>query len=480
MVRYNFFSIIKHLTKFEFNSSKSSFYKSCLTSLLCSILLPIWPDETKFLLYLLGIGFPLALFIGKDSLLGGLSSPANQQSSSFSWKYIHTTIADRKGFIIAFSLSNSFYLLPLIVFLIAVYIDLEADIKEYAFWFLPLIPGVFFLKLASLRLVLISPRKRFFKYNDTFSYFLKRLLTTLFDLTVFTCGVIASFQVVMYFQAFSNAKGAIVFSSIVVFCCIVMYFDIKKAWLVEDFIGRRLVREIFLLLFCIAIAFVFFFLNTAVHGLMGGRHIAFDYVEDQNIQGLINLSKKNDLSRFHNWEGSNLLQHSIVKDRVLVIKKLMSMGFDLKKKVSGRTNEHYDYRKGRSPLFLAIENDSHHALKFLLDQSLPTKVNEDGIPALSFAALNCSPFSLKVLHENGANLDEISKHSATALFYAVKGECMPAVIYLLNNGADSSWKSDKKQTYLDFAKDKHPRFYNSLKFYLEDISNDVEGDGISI
>lgn len=158
----------------------------------------------------------------------------------------------------------------------------------------------------------------------------------------------------------------------------------------------------------------------------------------------------------------DMIAHSIIKNNVRIINLLNKYNFDLYKKFIGQ-NE-YKYGKGNSILLLTVNYDRIEILKELLKKGV--NINSDIV--IHSACRNQNFSILKLLVENGADVNLKGYEGRTALFNAIEATKANKDIikYLIQNGANIYQEDDKGITPLSFAESSKK---SMVKVLLESI-----------
>lgn len=143
----------------------------------------------------------------------------------------------------------------------------------------------------------------------------------------------------------------------------------------------------------------------------------------------------------------DMIAYSIIKNNVRIINLLNKYNFDLYKKFIGQ--DEYKYKKGNSILLLAVDYERIEVLKELLKKGV--NINSDIL--IHSACKNQNFLILKLLVENGADVNLKAYEGRTALFNAIEATKANKDIikYLIQNGADIYQEDDKGISPLSFA-----------------------------
>ena len=107
---------------------------------------------------------------------------------------------------------------------------------------------------------------------------------------------------------------------------------------------------------------------------------------------------------------------------------------------------------GKTPLYVAIENNCQRCLKLLLPRSNVNRATETGQTPLMAAVYREDSSAVKALIDSGADVAQRNTLGNTALFAAVEVDSRDIVKFLIDSGASSIRKNNNGYSALDIAK----------------------------
>jgi ankyrin repeat protein len=120
----------------------------------------------------------------------------------------------------------------------------------------------------------------------------------------------------------------------------------------------------------------------------------------------------------------------------------------VKKMINKQTVKERD-QHGNTPLHYAIESGDIGLVRLLIEQGADVNaVNKEGVTPLIKAAQFGQTEIVKFLHEHGADVNRANSKGETALFKAAEGNHIETVQYLLQAGADVNKKTNIGKTAL--------------------------------
>jgi ankyrin repeat protein len=156
-------------------------------------------------------------------------------------------------------------------------------------------------------------------------------------------------------------------------------------------------------------------------------------------------------------EGWNSIILAAVYDHVNILEILLENGVDINSSSEG---------KGLTALMVAIINDNHESLNYLLEQGADTeKANKEGWTALMLAAAGNKITIVNILLSCGAEVNTRNIQNVTPLHLAVYYGHVELVELLLSSGADKDVKDVMGKTPLDYA---YERQWDNIIFLLEE------------
>lgn len=165
------------------------------------------------------------------------------------------------------------------------------------------------------------------------------------------------------------------------------------------------------------------------------------------------LLKKADIN-LKDDQGNGALQLAIKKDNGRVVEMLLKNNADVN--VTGRDGE----TTNQSPLYTALLSSDMDLFKKLLEKGAdPNIADSEGAFPLSEACIRRSADidTIKLLISKGADVNKIENNGASPLIYAAQNAGVTAetrneiVKFLLEKGADKSFKDKTGKTALDWA-----------------------------
>ena len=114
-----------------------------------------------------------------------------------------------------------------------------------------------------------------------------------------------------------------------------------------------------------------------------------------------------------------------------------------------RTRIDAEARNGDNALMIACYNGNEKAVKALLDKG--AKVNKNGWAPLHYAAANGNNRIVQMLLDKDAFIDAVSPNATTPIMMAARGGHIYTVKLLHDNGADATLKNQRGYTAMDFA-----------------------------
>jgi len=167
--------------------------------------------------------------------------------------------------------------------------------------------------------------------------------------------------------------------------------------------------------------------NAADYHNYSSLHKAAQAGHDAIVKLLINNKKTNNIDS-KTVEGFTALYRAAQKGHFAVVKTLANKGADIDAITEG----------GETALMQAAQTDEISMMKFLIQKGADVNKQEFGNnwTPLIWATYSGYPKAVKVLLDNGAKVDLLSKESYTALVYAAKEGLLEIVKILVKKGAD--------------------------------------------
>lgn len=143
--------------------------------------------------------------------------------------------------------------------------------------------------------------------------------------------------------------------------------------------------------------------------------------------------------------GRNALWYAARNKNAEIIPELVSYG------VPSEVIDH----QGKTPLYVAVDNECYDCVKFLLPHSDFNQQTQSGNSALIAAARKGNDAIVKLLLENNADLKLRNKLGNTALITAIEHEATNAALLLVEAGANIARKNNLGFSALDIAERKN-------------------------
>lgn len=163
----------------------------------------------------------------------------------------------------------------------------------------------------------------------------------------------------------------------------------------------------------------------------GGKTMLMIACENGNEE-LFNIFLENNLNinEKSNW-GANMLIYASDGGNINIIKYLIGNGVDV--------NEKADYN-GDTPLMWAIlGKNPYEASKFLIENGALINVQNDSEVSPALLVVASDPKIVKLLKDNGCDLDTKFSSFATPLIYAINSARLEIVKALVENGCDINY-----------------------------------------
>ncbi|KAG4095964.1 ankyrin repeat-containing domain protein [Neocallimastix lanati (nom. inval.)] len=163
----------------------------------------------------------------------------------------------------------------------------------------------------------------------------------------------------------------------------------------------------------------------------------------------------------------------ISKKKLVITQMLIDHGADVNKIANIAKNISYFYEikyYSGTPLIYAIDRGSFDLVKLLVENGADVnKKNEDNNTPLYYSIYNKKPKIIEYLLNQGARINEvIGDKNETALFYAIRMCNVTIIRFLINNGADINHKNKDGNIPLSYISS-----YDKKKFELiEELIND--------
>lgn len=468
---------IKHIVQTELRWKLKYLNRSLFATVAALILLYTGGESVKnfsIIIFMFGAFLPMIASL-QSSILPPMANQINQanQSGTFSWKYLHTVINDRKGFIFAFIITGIIGSLPTIVFVLGTLKYYKISFEYFFIGLIPFLLVVTFFRQMSIMNVIQTPRRVYFKYNPD-----EGLITFLKELT---CGLIKGLQFfsylgvcflfVKFFYELSLIYGAVALIFTLIFINFHIYYQLISVWADERISNWRLSREKNKIIIQIILVLTFGIANNNYHGyIIENEDHLFDLIQDGKLVEFKSTNLKEKINKVQGHNGRFLIHEAVYRSKIDFVNYLLDQGSNLESEVSGISKNRFKYRNGMTPLMVALDISNNELSDLLIEKGANIEaVNEFGMTSLSLAAYRCNPVMMEKLIEKGADINKASDKGLTPLFYAVQGRCIVAVEYLKKVGASVDLKNHKKQTYIEYAKDKFKKFYSELEFYKDRI-----------
>ncbi len=169
------------------------------------------------------------------------------------------------------------------------------------------------------------------------------------------------------------------------------------------------------------------------------------------------LIKKGADLEIKDEEGNTPLLLSIYRDRNDIAKLLIEKGVNLEV-----TNKY-----GHTPLSVSIVSDNYDIVKLLIKKG--ADINRIPLTMVTFNARFSDNDIVKLLIDNGINIESKNEDGDTALIYSVIYDQIDTVKLLLENGADVYARNNKGETVYDVVKGKI-NFYAGLHNNNRDLT----------
>jgi len=160
------------------------------------------------------------------------------------------------------------------------------------------------------------------------------------------------------------------------------------------------------------------------------------------------LAKRLQEIQFSEWQKdgavleAQLFYNAIEYDNLAMASKFVDGGFAIQAK----------HINGVAPIVYAVFNESNEVINLLLKNGVDVGYEFDFRPLLCIAAMFDQQETVKILIDNGANVNGHDGSGVTPLMFTARDGYTDLVKYLLANGADKSARDIKEDTAFDMAK----------------------------
>jgi ankyrin repeat protein len=202
------------------------------------------------------------------------------------------------------------------------------------------------------------------------------------------------------------------------------------------------------------------------------------YMKENNFDDMDQKLKSNpDIINYQVGEkNTSLLQQAIIYDKPDIVKVLLDNGADINLLdninmpplntaineknteianilIERGANVNYKNIYGITPQHLAAKTKNNSVLKNLLSKKEIEidPMDNTGASPLIYASIIGDIECMKILLDNGANINVIDINGRTPIFYALESGQIDALKLLIDKGADLNKKDKKGNTLLDFA-----------------------------
>jgi hypothetical protein len=392
----------------------------------------------------------------------------NAQSGSFSWKYIHTIVHDRRSFIVGYIISGIIGSAPTLVFGIGASIHYKVGFQFFSLALIPFILFVALLRQGSILNTIQFPRRVYYRYNvdDGLMAFFKWCYTEFSKFLVFLFTGLSCFFFVKFFLEINliYAVGAGVVCLLIF--NLLTFNRILSVWADERKSRPNPKGNYIKAVKLIPLALVLGYANVHFYGyIIRNDARLFRYVKENNLKEL----KKSNVAKIVNTltdkDGFYLLHEAALFGKKDVANFLIENKADLNVKITGIDKKRYEYRNGMTPLHIALDTNHSEIAKLLIEKGADINaISSKGHTPLSIATFRCNPYLMKDLIEKGADINHKTVNGFTPLHLAAQGRCETGIVYLLKVGADEDLHNKDGHTYIEFSKEKDPHFYNLLQF----------------
>ena len=167
-----------------------------------------------------------------------------------------------------------------------------------------------------------------------------------------------------------------------------------------------------------------------------------------------------------NSDGYGLIHLAIDNHDIESVRLLVEKGSSIETRIGEIISKKNAYKTGFTPLMYAIDRGAIEIAQYFISKNAELNVkSHKGFSAISLASFKCYPELVKMLKDNGADIEIKSESGLTPIFYTIQGRgCLSAFIYLKDNGANLKWKNKKDQNYLEYAKKSNIKMFKELNF----------------
>jgi ankyrin repeat protein len=469
--------LIKHIvvTKIRWRSKFLGRAFMMSTGLIQMLLLVGADEDLSFLFIIFGLVIPLT-YTFTSSILAPATQQINQlsQSGSFSWKYLHTVVHDRKSFIVGYCLAGVACTGPILLSSLGAVLITKIPIYIFFGVLIPFFLLVGFLRLLTITNVIQFPRSTYYKYNNDegFIAWIKSVLLGLHKFSHFGSLFFAFFLIVSLAGGFGIEYAFIAGSISILILIKLAYEHTLLIWADERFSQWIFKRESKKTSVYVLAILVFGFMNMHFHGrIYEDDEEVFEYIADSKIEDIKKMDLNKKILSYEDDSNRTPLHFAIFKNKKEIVELLIEKGANLEHKLDGSFKKYKKYLKGMTPLLYAIDLNRTDIVDLLIKKGSKIDAqNVDGLSSLSFASFRCNLDVMEKLVKTGADINQRSGKGYTPLFYATQGTgCLTSILYLKKLSADESLKNDKGQTYLEYAKEQNPVFYNEVNFFKTKI-----------
>jgi len=189
-------------------------------------------------------------------------------------------------------------------------------------------------------------------------------------------------------------------------------------------------------------------------------------VKNSNLDKVSYLLKKGEDPNQVNKFGMTPVLASIIHGNYDAFELLLENGGKVHRddKISNASFWGYD---GHGALDLAVIGGNEKIIQKLIDEeyAYTNVINENNI--LHWMAETCTAPGIFQVLRTGIQIDKVNKRGRTPLLEAVKRNCWPVTMALLQHGADISVKDKKGKTAFDYAKKR-----KNMKWFLKGLKKE--------